>query len=58
MNVEFRFADAAFTPGEFLRLANRVWPRNYDLSLAAAALQRTVNVGAWHDGASWDPSAC
>jgi ribosomal protein S18 acetylase RimI-like enzyme len=50
MNVEFRRADAAFTPDEFVLLANRVWPRKYDVSLVAAALQRTMNIGAWHDG--------
>ena len=31
----------------FLALADRVWPRAYDLAAATAALTRTTNIGAW-----------
>ena len=31
----------------FLLLAERVWPRGYDIGLAEAALRRTINIGAW-----------
>ena len=36
-----------FAPTDFLMLAQRIWPRDYSLSDAAAALARTTNVGAW-----------
>jgi GNAT superfamily N-acetyltransferase len=50
MHVEYRVGDSAFTPAAFVGLAKRVWPRDYDLARAAAALQNTINVGAWTDG--------
>ena len=37
----------SFSAEQFLALAQRVWPRDYSLSDAAAALQRTINLGAW-----------
>jgi GNAT superfamily N-acetyltransferase len=39
--------DPRFTAAAFLRLAQRVWPRAYDTERAAAALTRSVNIGAW-----------
>jgi ribosomal protein S18 acetylase RimI-like enzyme len=36
-----KFADA------FLELAQRIWPRNYDAARSAAALEKTINIGAW-----------
>ncbi len=36
-----------FTSEDFLALAQRVWPRDYSLGDTAAALERTINVGAW-----------
>lgn len=33
--------------GDFLALAQRVWPRDYSPAEAAAALERTINIGAW-----------
>jgi hypothetical protein len=36
-----------FNPEEFLSLARRVWPRNYAVDETAAALKRTINIGAW-----------
>src|SRR5688572_8082890 len=36
-----------FEADAFLRLANRVWPRDYDLGRAREALARSSNVGAW-----------
>ena len=40
----------SFSAEVFLALAQRVWPRDYSLTDATAALQRTINLGAW-DGA-------
>ncbi len=39
-----------FSAEDFLVLAQRVWPRDYSSTEVAAALARTINVGAW-DGA-------
>jgi GNAT superfamily N-acetyltransferase len=36
-----------FGADDFIDLAQRVWPREYSLSHAAAALTKTINVGAW-----------
>jgi GNAT superfamily N-acetyltransferase len=45
--ISIRGDDPGFTAAAFLALAQRVWPRDYDPARAAAALARTVNVGAW-----------
>ena len=37
----------SFAADKFLALAQRVWPRVYSLDDATAALERTVNLGAW-----------
>jgi len=47
MQVEYRTGPSAFTPESFLALARRVWPREYDIVRAAAALKKTLNIGAW-----------
>ncbi len=39
-----------FSAEDFLVLAQRVWPRDYSSTEVAAALARTINIGAW-DGA-------
>jgi ribosomal protein S18 acetylase RimI-like enzyme len=36
-----------FSPEDFLALAQRVWPREYSVAAASAALARTINIGAW-----------
>ena len=36
-----------FSADDFLDLAQRVWPRDYSLRDASAALSKTINVGAW-----------
>jgi len=36
-----------FATDDFLTLAQRVWPREYSPTDAAAALARTINIGAW-----------
>ena len=36
-----------FEVDEFLALAQRVWPRDYSVADASAALERTINLGAW-----------
>jgi GNAT superfamily N-acetyltransferase len=45
--IEYR---EGFAASDFVALANRLWPRDYDEARAAEALTRTINVGAW-DGA-------
>jgi GNAT superfamily N-acetyltransferase len=47
MQVEYRAGESAVTPESFVALARRVWPREYDLARAAAALEKTINIGAW-----------
>jgi GNAT superfamily N-acetyltransferase len=47
MQVEYRTGDAALTTEAFIALANRIWPRTYDLARTAAALTHTANIGAW-----------
>ena len=37
----------SFAADEFLALAQRVWPRDYSPADATAALERTLNIGAW-----------
>lgn len=42
--IEYR---AGFPVADFLELAARVWPREYDVSAAERALTQTTNLGAW-----------
>jgi len=42
-----RYSTEAFSADVFLALAERVWPRGYDLAAATEALTRTTNIGAW-----------
>ena len=44
--TDLHFRDG-FSAEAFLALAQRVWPREYSDTAAAAALERTINVGAW-----------
>jgi ribosomal protein S18 acetylase RimI-like enzyme len=44
-----RYSTEAIDVDSFLALANQVWPRSYDRAPAAAALAKTINVGAWRD---------
>jgi len=37
----------SFAADEFLALAQRIWPRDYSVADASAALERTINLGAW-----------
>ena len=39
--------ETGFAAEPFLALARRIWPDTYDAALAEAALERTVNIGAW-----------
>jgi GNAT superfamily N-acetyltransferase len=50
MAVEYRTGESALSTDAFAELARRIWPREYDPSLTSAALNKTVNIGAW-DGA-------
>jgi GNAT superfamily N-acetyltransferase len=45
--ADIKYSDDGFEAHAFVTLANRVWPRAYDLAAAAAALSRTTNIGAW-----------
>jgi len=47
MQVEYREGESAVPPESFVALAERVWPRDYDMVRMAEALQRTINIGAW-----------
>jgi ribosomal protein S18 acetylase RimI-like enzyme len=47
MSIDYR---EGFDAPEFLQLAQRVWPRDYALEAAKAALAQTINIGAWDDG--------
>lgn len=47
MSVEYRTGSAALATEPFSELARRIWPREYDPALTAAALQKTINIGAW-----------
>jgi GNAT superfamily N-acetyltransferase len=44
--AEIKYSNHGFEAAAFVALANRVWPREYDLAAAAAALARTTNIGA------------
>ncbi|MBI4306435.1 MAG: GNAT family N-acetyltransferase [Chloroflexi bacterium] len=41
--------DTALEATDFLDLAQRVWPGDYESALADQALRRTLNVTAWRD---------
>src|SRR4029453_3893101 len=45
--ADIKYSDDGFEAETFVALAKRVWPRDYDLTEAAAALTRTTNIGAW-----------
>lgn len=47
MDIEYRSGESALTVEGFLALAQRIWPRDYDRARTAAALERTINIGAW-----------
>jgi predicted N-acetyltransferase YhbS len=47
MQVDYRSGSAALNPAAFVALARRVWSREYDLAQIAAAIDRTINIGAW-----------
>ena len=42
-----KYSTNGFKAEAFLVLAERVWPRGYDLAAARTALTRTTNIGAW-----------
>jgi len=45
--ASIRIDDSGFTAEAFLALVQRAWPRDYDVHQTAAALERSVNFGAW-----------
>ena len=48
--MDYRTDNQELTAVDFLQLAQRVWPGQYDLELTTTALTRTINVTAWDDG--------
>ena len=49
MEIEIR-EEPDLSAAEFLRVANEVWPRDYDSAATDAALRRTINITARADG--------
>jgi GNAT superfamily N-acetyltransferase len=47
MRVEYLCGESALDAESFVALAQRVWPRDYDLTRTRTALERTINIGAW-----------
>jgi GNAT superfamily N-acetyltransferase len=45
--ADIKYSENGFDAAAFVTLAKRVWPREYDLAAAAAAMARTTNIGAW-----------
>jgi len=45
--LEYRTDNSPKFTDAFLELAQRIWPRNYDPARSAAALEKTINIGAW-----------
>lgn len=51
-NLHFEFGvEEGLDAQEFIELAQRVWPRAYDLERTQEALRKTINVTARHNGA-------
>ena len=50
MRVEYREGASAFDLDAFLAIARRVRQDEYDAGWTAAALAKTINIGAWADG--------
>lgn len=46
MNIKYTVDDKELVCDEFIQLANKVWPRNYDSSKVAIALSHTINITA------------
>jgi GNAT superfamily N-acetyltransferase len=49
-NINYTNDDTSLTVDQFLALADRVWPGDYDRQMTAEAIERTINIAAW-DGA-------
>src|SRR5262245_28583295 len=47
MSVEYRSGDGALPVDAFIKLASRIWQREYDTAKTTAALKSTINIGAW-----------
>jgi hypothetical protein len=47
IEIAYRVDDRAVTAEQFLALAQRVWPGDYDPEHVRAALARTLNITAW-----------
>ena len=51
MTVEYQTGESAIQPELFLELARKVRADEYDVDQTRAALARTINIGAFVDGA-------
>ena len=45
--LDVHYATDGISAEAFVDLAQRIWPREYDVSRAATALTKTTNIGAW-----------
>ena len=45
--LEVHYESLGVSAEAFVALAQRIWPRDYDVTCAAAALTKTTNIGAW-----------
>ena len=48
--IEYRRGPTALPVSDFVELTHRVWSRELEAMRVAAALARTLNIGAWRDG--------
>ena len=45
--MDYRTDNSPTFASAFIALAQRIWPRNYDSARSTAALDKTINIGAW-----------
>jgi GNAT superfamily N-acetyltransferase len=45
--IELQYDGSRVSGEAFVALAQRIWPRNYDIGRTQEALAKTTNIGAW-----------
>ena len=50
MEIKYCVDDKVLNAKEFITMANKVWPRNYDEAKTKNALKKTINITARSDG--------
>jgi GNAT superfamily N-acetyltransferase len=50
MSIDYKINDETLLAAQFLDLAQRVWPGDYEEELVQTALSRTLNITAWVSG--------